>query len=81
MIALISVSFSTPSLSVTVRVCGGASWSWWTAGFGSGVVMLVAGALYTAYGGGAYPFMALLSAAGLCGVLLLRRTASGGERA
>ena len=44
-----------------------------SAGLGSGLVMLVAGALYAAYGGQAYPFMALLSAAGLCGVLLLRR--------
>jgi MFS transporter, PPP family, 3-phenylpropionic acid transporter len=46
-----------------------------SAGIGSGLVMLAAGALYAAYGGRAYPFMALLSAAGLCGVLLLRRTA------
>jgi len=45
-----------------------------SAGFGSGLVMLAAGALYAAYGGQAYPFMALLSAAGLCGVLWLRRT-------
>lgn len=44
-----------------------------SAGFGSGLVMLAAGALYAAYGGAAYPFMALLSAAGLCGVLRLRR--------
>lgn len=44
-----------------------------SAGLGSGLVMLAAGALYAAYGGHAYPFMALLSAAGLCGVLLLRR--------
>jgi PPP family 3-phenylpropionic acid transporter len=45
-----------------------------SAGFGSGLVMLAAGALYAAYGGRAYTFMALLSAAGLCGVLWLRRT-------
>ncbi len=45
-----------------------------SAGFGSGLVMLAAGALYAAYGGGAYPFMAVLSAAGLCGVLCLRRS-------
>jgi PPP family 3-phenylpropionic acid transporter len=45
-----------------------------SAGLGSGLVMLAAGALYSAYGGGAYPFMALLSAAGLCGVLCLVRT-------
>jgi hypothetical protein len=38
--------------------------------------MLAAGALYAAYGGEAYPFMALLSAAGLCGVLWLRRNSS-----
>ena len=36
-----------------------------SAGFGSGLVMLAAGALYAAYGGQAYPFMALLSAGGL----------------
>jgi PPP family 3-phenylpropionic acid transporter len=47
-----------------------------SAGLGSGLVMLVAGALYAAYGGHAYPFMALLSAAGLCGVVLLRRASS-----
>jgi len=46
-----------------------------SAGLGSGLVMLVAGALYTAYGGQAYPLMALLSAAGLVGVWQLRRTA------
>ena len=45
-----------------------------SAGLGSGLVMLVAGALYAAYGGAAYPFMALLSAAGLVGVWRLRRT-------
>jgi len=44
-----------------------------SAGFGSGLVMLAAGALYAAYGGRAYPFMAMLSAAGLCGVLWLSR--------
>jgi MFS transporter, PPP family, 3-phenylpropionic acid transporter len=46
-----------------------------SAGLGSGLVMLVAGALYAAYGGHAYPFMALLSAAGLVGVWQLRRAA------
>jgi len=46
-----------------------------SAGLGSGLVMLVAGALYAAYGGAAYPFMALLSAAGLVGVWQLRRAA------
>ncbi len=44
-----------------------------SAGLGSGLVMLAAGALYAAFGGHAYLFMALLSAAGLAGVLLLRR--------
>jgi len=47
-----------------------------SAGLGSGLVMLGAGALYAEYGGHAYLFMALLSAAGLCGVLWLRRTSS-----
>jgi MFS transporter, PPP family, 3-phenylpropionic acid transporter len=47
-----------------------------SAGLGSGLVMLVAGALYAAHGGHAYPFMALLSGAGLCGVVLLRRASS-----
>ncbi len=46
-----------------------------SAGLGSGLVMLVAGALYAAYGGAAYPFMALLSAAGLVGVWRLARAA------
>ncbi|HVB15637.1 MAG TPA: MFS transporter [Stellaceae bacterium] len=44
-----------------------------SAGLGSGIVMLAAGALYAAYGGHAYPFMALLSAAGLVGIWRLRR--------
>ncbi|HEX3863178.1 MAG TPA: MFS transporter [Stellaceae bacterium] len=46
-----------------------------SAGFGSGLVMLVAGALYADWGGAAYPFMAVLSTAGLAGVLVLRRMA------
>jgi PPP family 3-phenylpropionic acid transporter len=43
-----------------------------SAGLGSGLVMLVAGTLYAAYGGRAYLFMALLSAVGLAGVWRLR---------
>jgi PPP family 3-phenylpropionic acid transporter len=46
-----------------------------SAGLGSGLVMLGAGTLYAAYRGQAYPFMALLSAAGLVGVCYLRRAA------
>jgi PPP family 3-phenylpropionic acid transporter len=42
-----------------------------SAGIGSGLVMLGAGALYAAYGGYAYLFMALLSALGLAGVARL----------
>ena len=42
-------------------------------GLGSGLVMLVAGAIYEAFGGAAYPFMAMLSAAGLVGVWRLQR--------
>lgn len=44
-----------------------------SAGFGSGLVMLAAGALYAAYGGHAYLFMALLSAGGLAGIWRLRQ--------
>jgi PPP family 3-phenylpropionic acid transporter len=52
-----------------------------SAGLGSGLVMLAAGALYANYGGRAYLFMALLSAGGLAGVWRLRRmSADSGER-
>jgi PPP family 3-phenylpropionic acid transporter len=44
-----------------------------SAGLGSGLVMLAAGALYSAYGGRAFLFMALLSALGLVGVWRLSR--------
>jgi MFS transporter, PPP family, 3-phenylpropionic acid transporter len=44
-----------------------------SAGLGSGLVMLAAGTLYTAYGGQAYLFMAALSAAGLLGIAGLAR--------
>jgi PPP family 3-phenylpropionic acid transporter len=44
-----------------------------SAGLGSGLVMLAAGAIYTAYGGQGYLFMALLSTAGLLGVAVLGR--------
>jgi PPP family 3-phenylpropionic acid transporter len=46
-----------------------------SAGFGSGLVMLAAGALYTSLGGQAYLCMAVLSGLGLLGALWLRRTA------
>jgi MFS transporter, PPP family, 3-phenylpropionic acid transporter len=53
-----------------------------SAGLGGGLVMLAAGALYAAYGGHAFLFMALLSAAGLCGVLWLgRRAEEAGDAA
>jgi MFS transporter, PPP family, 3-phenylpropionic acid transporter len=39
-----------------------------SSGLGSGLVMVIAGALYSTFGGGAYSFMAVLSAAGLVGV-------------
>lgn len=45
-----------------------------SSGLGSGLVMLMAGALYGALGGRAFPLMAILSAAGLLGTLRLRRT-------
>src|SRR5438067_4600973 len=44
-----------------------------SAGLGSGFVMLAAGALYSAYSGRAYLFMALLSAAGFAGTMALSR--------
>ncbi|HZK91937.1 MAG TPA: MFS transporter [Stellaceae bacterium] len=47
-----------------------------SAGIGSGVVMLGAGALYSAYGGGAYLFMAALSAIGLAGVAFFAKSSS-----
>jgi MFS transporter, PPP family, 3-phenylpropionic acid transporter len=48
-----------------------------SSGFGSGLVMMGAGALYAAYGGRAYLFMAVLAAAGLFGALRLRLPAAG----
>jgi PPP family 3-phenylpropionic acid transporter len=42
-----------------------------SSGLGSGLVMVIAGALYSAAGGGAYSFMAALSAAGLVGAVAL----------
>jgi MFS transporter, PPP family, 3-phenylpropionic acid transporter len=45
-----------------------------SSGLGSGLVMAAAGALYAAYGGGAYLAMAALSGAGLFGALCLRST-------
>ena len=43
-----------------------------SSGLGSGLIVMVAGVLYAAYGGGAYLFMAVLSAAGLLGAVRLR---------
>jgi MFS transporter, PPP family, 3-phenylpropionic acid transporter len=43
-----------------------------SSGLGGGLVMMAAGALYAGYGGRAYLFMAVLSAAGLAGTLQLR---------
>jgi PPP family 3-phenylpropionic acid transporter len=42
-----------------------------SSGLGSGLVMMIAGSLYSAFGGGAYAFMAALSAAGLVGAVTL----------
>jgi PPP family 3-phenylpropionic acid transporter len=46
-----------------------------SSGFGSGMVMLVAGALYARFDGGAYLFMTALSALGFCGAMQLARSA------
>jgi PPP family 3-phenylpropionic acid transporter len=43
-----------------------------SSGLGGGLVMMVAGVLYASYAGGAYLFMAVLSAAGLLGAVRLR---------
>ena len=48
-----------------------------SAGLGSGLVMLGAGALYARFGGHAYLFMAGLSALGLAGVARLARLSAG----
>ena len=48
-----------------------------SSGLGSGLVMLLAAALYASCGGGAYFSMAVLSAAGLLGTVGLRRAARG----
>jgi MFS transporter, PPP family, 3-phenylpropionic acid transporter len=45
-----------------------------SSGFGSGVVMLIAGGLYAEFGGRAYLFMTALSAVGLLGALRLARS-------
>jgi PPP family 3-phenylpropionic acid transporter len=45
-----------------------------SAGIGSGLVMLGAGAAYAEFGGGAYLFMTLLSAIGLVGAVRLARS-------
>jgi PPP family 3-phenylpropionic acid transporter len=45
-----------------------------SSGLGGGLVMMVAGVLYASYAGGAYLFMAVLSAAGLLGAVRLRHT-------
>ena len=42
-----------------------------SSGLGSGLVMGIAGALYSAFGGGAYSFMAVFSAAGVVGAVAL----------
>jgi hypothetical protein len=67
-------------LSRTVPPGAGASaqalYSGASSGIGSGIVMLGAGALYAEYGGRAYLFMTLLSAAGLLGALRLATSAS-----
>jgi len=42
-----------------------------SSGLGSGLVMVVAGALFSAHGGSAYFFMAVLSAVGLAGAMAL----------
>jgi PPP family 3-phenylpropionic acid transporter len=47
-----------------------------SSGLGSGLVMILAGNLYAAYGGGSYLFMAVLSAVGLAAAVGLRTAAT-----
>jgi MFS transporter, PPP family, 3-phenylpropionic acid transporter len=51
-----------------------------SSGLGSGLVMVIAGALYSTFGGGAYSFMAVLSAAGLVGAAALGWTTNPRNR-
>ena len=51
-----------------------------SSGLGSGLVMVIAGALYSTFGGGAYSFMAVLSAAGLVGAAALGWTTNPWNR-
>jgi MFS transporter, PPP family, 3-phenylpropionic acid transporter len=51
-----------------------------SSGLGSGLVMVIAGALYSNFGGGAYSFMAVLSAAGLVGTAALGWTTNPWNR-
>ena len=51
-----------------------------SSGLGSGLVMVIAGALYSTFGGGAYSFMAVLSAAGLVGTAALGWTTNPWNR-
>jgi MFS transporter, PPP family, 3-phenylpropionic acid transporter len=66
-------------LSRTVRPTAAASaqsiYAAVSSGLGSGLAMLLAGALYADYGGRAYLFMAVLSAAGVLGAARLRKEA------
>jgi PPP family 3-phenylpropionic acid transporter len=51
-----------------------------SSGLGSGLVMVIAGALYSNFGGGAYSFLAVLSAAGLVGTAALGWTTNPWNR-
>ena len=51
-----------------------------SSGLGSGLVMVIAGALYSNFGGGAYSFMTVLSAAGLVGAVALGWTTNPRNR-
>ena len=72
------ISVPSPTIGKPISYLNPAALS---AGLGSGLVMLIAGSLYAAYGGGAYPFMAVLSALGLGGALWLRRLSRQGGTA
>jgi PPP family 3-phenylpropionic acid transporter len=71
-----AMNFLSRTVPPSAAASAQALYSGASAGIGSGIVMLGAGALYSAYGGSAYLFMAALSAIGLVGVALLAGSAA-----
>jgi PPP family 3-phenylpropionic acid transporter len=68
-----AMHFLSRALPARAAASGQSLYAAISAALGSGVVMLLAGLLYARFGGQAYLFMAPLSAAGLVGLIPLRR--------